>query len=151
PLDTLVEFSQLTSRSTELPPGTSSVTGPARYAVRQVLAQEHRKELLKRSTGASQARLAGQDEAGRGSGGPSQAELLARLNGPKRDFFGRLLESTGAPSAGSKQLSETRAGEAVERRFGAQSGLNYAWVRFHDGFSNAVRKRITMQELWSGL
>lgn len=59
----------------------------------------------------------------------------------KRDFFGRVIQepTTTTDSAGdSVQNEASKAGRRV-------------WVTYHDGYSNAVRKLISMGELLAGL
>ena len=57
----------------------------------------------------------------------------------KRDFFGRVIRE--------KPLLE---GE-VRKQTKPEGDEDRIWVSFHEGFSNAVRKPITMEELFRGL
>ena len=57
----------------------------------------------------------------------------------KRDFFGRVIKE--------KPLRE---GE-VRKKTKQESEDDRIWVSFHEGFSNAVRKPITIDELLRGL
>lgn len=62
----------------------------------------------------------------------------------KRDFFGRIIEGARHPSKGEARTSshiEERDVRCEDRR---------VWVSFHEGFSNAVRKPITLEELMKG-
>lgn len=70
----------------------------------------------------------------------------ARLNGPKRDFFGRIIVDKPTEKKKGK-------GKEPERKRAKDAGDEEAkvWVSFHEGFSNAVRKGISMKELLSGL
>lgn len=63
--------------------------------------------------------------------------------GVKRDFFGRIIQEPQDSAAGSgapqsAQSESSKAGRKV-------------WVTYHDGYSNAVRKPISMGELLAGL
>ncbi|KAL9087305.1 MAG: hypothetical protein Q9159_003725 [Coniocarpon cinnabarinum] len=82
----------------------------------------------------------------------------------KRDFFGREIVATtvdgdavaavdgngtgnqGRSGVGGKGGGNGKAGGKVEGR-----GAPRIWATFHEGFSNAVRKPITMKELMEGL
>ncbi|KAI5302016.1 hypothetical protein KEM56_001130 [Ascosphaera pollenicola] len=140
PLDTLIEFSKIAIET------DNSATAPVRFAVRQALAQEHQKEALKRSTEVGQAKLAGTKPSE--DGPKSQSDMLARLNGPKKDFFGRVISEQDITKSQEEERKQKAADEAKN---GGKTGLTHAWIKYHDGFSNAVRKRITMQELLAGL
>ena len=59
----------------------------------------------------------------------------------KRDFFGRVVQETTA----SKK--ETKHHELGEMRGDA----GRIWVSFHEGFSNAVRKPVTIDDIMRGL
>lgn len=124
--------------------------GKQRYAVRQVLEQEWRKEELRRAEAARQARF-------RGAGGvevyePIVTSTVAEGGGKKievkpkstvkRDFFGRTI---AAPEAGSARAA--KAQKAAEDA----SGEGRVWVTYHEGYSNAVRKPVTLAELMRDL
>ncbi|KAL2365684.1 hypothetical protein RJZ56_001446 [Blastomyces dermatitidis] len=146
PLDTLTMFSKLKG---------SGSSAPVRYAIRQVLQQEYEKEILRQRSQAGQARLNGpkSDNFSRddnndsneinGRNGSNLYKLPPRLNGPKRDFFGRVVVNEARP--GSRGTGGSAAAAP------AKAGNNPAWVGFHEGYSNAVRKRVTLKELLSGL
>ena len=126
-------------------------TAPVRYAIRQVLDQELRKEAMRQRSNAKQARY------DQGTGGnliyadPDEdkenvekegveKQKLAAAAAVKRDFFGRIINEvrpTGKASDVGKALS-SGASKADEKR---------VWVSFHEGYSNAVRKPITLKEL----
>jgi chromosome transmission fidelity protein 18 len=57
----------------------------------------------------------------------------------KKDFFGRVVKQT-VPGPDDKR---ERAGPITE--------ANRVWVSFHEGYSNAVRRPITVEELMRGL
>lgn len=124
------------------PASASSSSAPVRYAVRQVLDQEYRKEKTRKLSeglgssragkGAKQPSADGPDSKGRAADKKSLEELLV-----KRDFFGRIIkEPTPPPDSGQNQ-AQNEASKAGRK----------AWVTYHDGFSNAVRKPISMGEL----
>ncbi|ESZ99107.1 hypothetical protein SBOR_0517 [Sclerotinia borealis F-4128] len=149
PLDTLVTF--LTS------PSRSDATS-VRYAVRQVLDQEYQKNIIVRENAARQARykagnVDGGDEEysfekGKFGKGKSERKALGAGTGNlvKKDFFGRVLED---------RVLGNRDGNAGggENRSSGEKGREEkkVWVTFHEGFSNAVRKPITIGELMRGL
>ena len=129
----------------------SGVTpAPVRYAVRQVLDQELRKEALKQRSDTKQARYSqgvrddllnegpGEDEASLEKG--DQRKIPAIVAVGKRDFFGRIINevipnSTASDVGKALALASTKADE------------KRVWVSFHEGYSNAVRKPITLKEL----
>lgn len=55
----------------------------------------------------------------------------------KRDFFGRECQKT-AQENGVREVKK-------------EKGEGKVWVTFHEGFSNAVRKPVTVKELMRGL
>lgn len=129
---------------------TAATTGaqPTRYAVRQVLDQELRKEKILQSSLASQKRSGGlftiaQTEHGEDKENKDPVSAQTRkVSDVKRDFFGRIIaeERTGSPAERETKKSlmgNVGKGERV-------------WVSFNEGFSNAVRKPITLKELMDG-
>ncbi|KAL9100591.1 MAG: hypothetical protein Q9163_004050 [Psora crenata] len=129
--------------------------GPTRFAIRQAMDQEYRKYLLRKSAGARQARY---QAGGRGDavdGPPKSADSLGVNSGAeggekrasaavKRDFFGRII---------SEPRLVSNDGSALKRSSLASGGAEHdrkVWVSFHEGFSNAVRKPITLEELMRG-
>ncbi|KLJ13830.1 chromosome transmission fidelity protein 18 [Blastomyces silverae] len=151
PLDTLTMFSKLKG---------SGSSAPVRYAIRQVLQQEYEKEILRQRSQAGQARLTGPKSDNlslaididpkelSGPSGSTLSKFPPRPNGPKRDFFGRVLVNEARP--GSRGAG-AGAGASAAAAAQAKAGNNPAWVGFHEGYSNAVRKRVTLNELLSGL
>ena len=138
--------------------GGKAMMGAVRYGVRQVLEAEWRRE---------EKRVGEERRAKRWAGGGEEVMVEERVEkdekdkekaqvkgrglakGLKRDFFGRLVPEERASSLGAdggssrsskKQKREVKGGEA-ER----------VWVSFHEGYSNAVRKPITIEELMRGL
>jgi chromosome transmission fidelity protein 18 len=59
--------------------------------------------------------------------------------GGKRDFFGRLVNEARPGSAGKGM--ESAASKAVKK------AEERVWVSFHEGYSNAVRKPVSLKEL----
>jgi len=62
----------------------------------------------------------------------------------KRDFFGR---SVASLASSSLTASADHAGPVR----GAPQSEGRIWVTYHEGFSNAVKKPITMKELMEGM
>jgi chromosome transmission fidelity protein 18 len=122
-----------------------------------VLEQELQKERLRRENDARQARFRAGAVDGEGdcvagllgktpSNGGAGGAAVAR----KRDFFGRTIihEAT--------RPSEATAGHGVDPaskngKPAADQDENNVWITFHEGFSNAVRKPITLRELLADL
>ncbi|KAJ6128216.1 ATPase AAA-type core [Penicillium samsonianum] len=137
PIDSLVVFSKIKGSTIEASGGTA----PVRYAVRQVLDQEYRKATTRKQSDAmSASRL--------GAKGPRYTDETAaakaiREAAVKRDFFGRLVEQP-APQPNDPNSVDGFVDES------SKAGRK-VWVTFHEGFSNAVRKPISMGELMAGL
>lgn len=140
PIDTLTAFHMAKS--------TGTVPAPVRYAVRQVLDQEHRKETLLRLSTARQARSAKLDtDNGEAHTGDKEnrnpfgkhRKAAPSMNGVKRDFFGRIINDVRPVSAGGKSNAEDRTASKNEEP--------RVWISFHEGYSNAVRKPLTLKEL----
>lgn len=124
---------------------------PVRYAVRQVLDQEYQKNIIVRENAARQARYkAGNPEddvefsiSNKENKGHHAQE---RVLGPKKDFFGRVVREV-------MPLGEIDGNAQADGKSSKKEGKddNKVWVSFHEGFSNAVRKPITIDELLKGL
>ncbi|EGE09271.1 sister chromatid cohesion factor [Trichophyton equinum CBS 127.97] len=153
-LDSLNSFSKV--KGTALASG--SISAPVRYAVRQALDQEYRKSLVKRQSEAQNPHYEGPGSSKGGNGNDSNADdneesskqsKSGRSIGPKRDFFGRIIQEKpqGNNSLGAGPGSGNGAGPGHD----ASKKAKKVWVSYHEGFSNAVRKKITMTELLSGL
>ncbi|PKX90676.1 putative sister chromatid cohesion factor (Chl12) [Aspergillus novofumigatus IBT 16806] len=141
PLDSLVTFHKTK--------GTSADTGgsaPVRYAVRQVLDQEYRKETMRKQSEALSSSRAGKTsngKSGKNDDGPSaKKNAIRNAPGIKRDFFGRILQEP-------EPLPQSSDGSPVQNE--ASKAGRKVWITYHDGFSNAVRKTISMNELMAGL
>jgi len=134
----------------------SSPAAPARYAIRQALDQEYQKYLVKQNAASRLARY----KAGRKPGDdaePSNDDKenatagtdftnLAKLVAPKRDFFGMMISEARPQSKDGIEMSE-RAGQ---QKLDGEREDRKVWVSFHEGFSNAVRKPITLEDLMRG-
>ncbi|KAL2014510.1 hypothetical protein VTN00DRAFT_2035 [Thermoascus crustaceus] len=153
PLDTLNTFAKV--KGTSL---ASAGSAPVRYAVRQVLDQEYRKETLKKQSEASQLKYSksGSSKSKQRGGDDGEADKenggSTSPNGPvKRDFFGRIINEATA-TAGKKKDKEKDAAEIEKgKKIESQKSERKVWVTYHEGFSNAVRKPISMSELLAGL
>jgi chromosome transmission fidelity protein 18 len=99
---------------------------PVRFAVRQLLEGEWRKRAAMRNAGLESKSEAKDEE---------QINPI-KPKGAKRDFFGRVVETEPLG------LSAIPVSAAPNR--------GRIWVSFHEGFSNAVRRPITLQELLQG-
>jgi chromosome transmission fidelity protein 18 len=125
---------------------SASGVGPIRYAVRQVLDQELKKEKILQSSVVRQARSGSSissralDENKENERPANKGQWVASKElGVKRDFFGRIISEDRPKSAG-KAANEPSVKVPAGR----------IWVSFHEGFSNAVRKPITLKELMDG-
>ncbi|KAK3057104.1 Chromosome transmission fidelity protein 18 [Extremus antarcticus] len=134
------------------PKGFGESGGKIRYAVRQVLDQEWTREEKRRAEVSRMARWSGgvvpgvNDVVMEEREGPKGA-VAKRLDKVviKRDFFGRPITYTRPGSShegGQSQAEHDAAQKPVEER---------VWVTYHEGFSNAVRKPLTMAELMKDL
>ncbi|KAF2089697.1 hypothetical protein K490DRAFT_72394 [Saccharata proteae CBS 121410] len=129
-----------------------------RFAVRSVLDAEFRRAERAREGEARKRRGGvgglgeldgddgdGEDAGGRGTAGASgglDLEEVGKKVVVKKDFFGRVVQEVVplGPVEGKKRR---------EMRDGKEEGR--VWVSFHEGFSNAVRKPVTLSELMAGL
>jgi chromosome transmission fidelity protein 18 len=59
----------------------------------------------------------------------------------KRDFFGRVI----------KHIPIIKGQETKKQKEDRRGDANRIWVSFHEGFSNAVKKPITIDDLLRGL
>jgi chromosome transmission fidelity protein 18 len=118
----------------------SGSTAPVRYAVRQVLDQEHRKTTTRNKPDSNVSKLGARTPGQSDNGAAAKAIREAAV---KRDFFGRVVEQP-VPQPNEANSKESWADES------SKAGRK-VWVTFHEGFSNAVRKPISMGELLAGL
>lgn len=166
PIDTLTSFGTL-SRTTDQPTSAAAVAPPARYAIRQALDQEFRKYSLLQSAEMRQARYTKGAGSGFPTGSPSSSVVVDELPAektvitsattflkPRRDFFGRIItiqqQQQQADGVIRKSDGETeiKGGMIIKGKCGVN---NQVWVSFNEGFSNAVRKPITIEELMRGV
>lgn len=127
--------------------GTNKMT---RYAVRQVLEQEWRKEEKRLAEEQRHARMGGaaataagkrssaDSAAGGGKEAPDDDELGPARKRVARDFFGRPI--VAAPASGGAEGQEKRP---QTKKPAGRTGVRIA---YHEGYSNAVRKPITLAE-----
>lgn len=126
--------------------GKSGGTEAVRFAVRQVLDAEWTKEEVRRGAEMRKRRMGGEveEEVERKDG---KGDEGVKTRAAKRDFFGRVVKDV---SVSGEQVDEAaRKKSKVEKTPGGDEGR--VWVSFHEGFSNAVRKPITLDELMRGL
>ncbi|KAJ4350860.1 Chromosome transmission fidelity protein 18 [Ascochyta clinopodiicola] len=133
PLDTLASFETLGSKKDD----------KVRYAVRSVLEMEWKKESA-RIDMENRKRRGGQESEEAVIPEEKDDDVARKLEDAnkravKRDFFGRVIKE--------KPLLE---GE-VRKKTKQEGDDDRIWVSFHEGFSNAVRKPITIEELFRGL
>ena len=84
------------------------------------------------------------------------AESKVKAKGLKRDFFGRLVPEERPSSAAGRPSSaggkEENGRQSKKQKTDCQTrDEQRVWVSFHEGYSNAVRKPITIEELMRGL
>ncbi|KAI4256276.1 MAG: hypothetical protein LQ352_002165 [Teloschistes flavicans] len=128
-------------------------TSSTRYAIRQALDQEHQKFLLGQKARMAQAKLGDSIDPKaylcRTGGQSNQSRKESgQVAAPKRDFFGRIVNKTAAdsePLEASHRDNDAK-GQASEGKSGGK-----VFVSFHEGYSNAVRKPITLDDLMRGL
>lgn len=155
PIDTLSTFATASDSK------TSTSAQPTRYAVRQVLDQESVRFRAQQAAEARRARHGGlgdmphTDDSHQLSASTNPTDATAPNTvvsfKPKRDFFGRVIATAEDTQEGSNNRG--RSGSTVGQPKGAEPGSNKGriWVSYHEGFSNAVRKPISLRELMEGL
>ncbi len=131
--------------------GAGGAPAPVRYAVRQVLDQEHRRDMQRiraenrfaRATGPNRPDAADGDKENAPHTATAEPKKRASAIAGKRDFFGRIINEARPGPGGRETESATAApGKAVKK----ENAEERVWVSFHEGFSNAVRKPITLRE-----
>ena len=122
---------------------------PIRYAVRQVLDQEYQKALQKLTRSVRQARFKegnafGEESVFTFKNKSTVDSLMKRVDDDeeqvvkvKKDFFGRLIVEQSTQEMGTQKRREREK----------KKDVNKVWVTYHEGFSNAVRKPVTVEEL----
>ncbi|KAL9031361.1 MAG: hypothetical protein Q9196_000616 [Gyalolechia fulgens] len=143
PIDTLTTFATAA--------GDGSVTSTTRYAIRQALDQEHQKFLVSKRASASQARLGAGvtvDMTPIGSRSSTSAHEKGSTTGEKRDFFGRIIQE---PPIGAQEANGRRPEGSSKGADSSKRNQDQVFVSFHEGYSNAVRKPVTLDDLMRGL
>ncbi|CAI6330543.1 unnamed protein product [Periconia digitata] len=138
PLDSLGGFDTLTGKKDE----------KVRYAIRSVLETEWKKESARIDHEAAKRRGGQVDNAGVVEAAKTvDVEKVAQASNKAvpKDFFGRIIVPKTTP------LGEGTTAKASKANANASNDDNRIWVGFHEGFSNAVRKPITLDELMRGL
>ncbi|PVI01882.1 hypothetical protein DM02DRAFT_613323 [Periconia macrospinosa] len=138
PLDSLGGFDTLTGKKDE----------KVRYALRSVLETEWKKESVRIDNEAAKRRGGQADSAGTEIATESAEVEKAAQDSNKavqKDFFGRIITPKSAPAG------ESTTANRVNANAKGSNDENRIWVGFHEGFSNAVRKPITLDELMRGL
>lgn len=139
----------------ETAPITAGAPPPVRYGVRQVLDQEYQKNIIVRENAARQARYkAGghpddNSEFAIASEEERKSDKADVVVGAKKDFFGRVLREAIPLGEIDGSGGKGKGDEEKKKKKGKDD--NKVWVTFHEGFSNAVRKPITIDELLRGL
>ncbi|KAF2261326.1 hypothetical protein CC78DRAFT_470605 [Lojkania enalia] len=113
-----------------------------RFAVRSVLESEWKKESARMDAEIRRKRGGQVDEETNREQNADDGETKkteVKEEKVKRDFFGRVMKEKAAVSRDAKLKIQVE---------GNQGRI---WVSFHEGFSNAVRKPITLDELMRGL
>jgi chromosome transmission fidelity protein 18 len=136
-LDELIAFSRIKCSSID-------------HSVRQILDQEYRKESVKKQSESSQFKFTKPESQSsektvntEGSENIAGKKYTRDNPGIKRDFFGRIInDATPGPA---KKFGES------QRKSVSRNSERSVWVTFHEGFSNAVRKPISMNELLADL
>ena len=117
--------------------------------------QEHQKYRLRKNAESRQARYraGGDDEetpdvfaAGGQEPNSLKGEAKSKPATVKRDFFGRIIKE----AAPSSDETHSKVGDKRPASKGSGADDRKVWVSFHEGFSNAVRKPITLEELMAG-
>ncbi len=121
----LAEFETMTAG------GVDSV----RYAVRQVLEGEWVRRTSRKASGIEHV-------VGRDKKKEDKEEKPAKDN-VKRDFFGRVVKDQ-LPGKADRLRGVTTMAKGVIGKEGR------VWVSYHEGYSNAVRRPITLDELMRG-
>ena len=124
-----------------------STTVPSRYATYQALDQEYQKYVTRQRAENRQARYNNGDSSNNeatnkiNGANPDLKEKLLKSKAVKRDFFGRFIDKNPADRAESDSTTSF-VGPLIN-----PVDDKKVWVSFHEGFSNAVRKPITLKEL----
>ncbi|KAI0998785.1 Chromosome transmission fidelity protein 18 [Podosphaera aphanis] len=130
PLDNLTYFKTASSSHTVLP--------PVRYALRQVLDQEYQKEIVLQESAIRYARYhAGKPKDEIETPLLTNQKKMPHTTGQvevKKDYFGRVISQEIIPLLSDKNKKDQKS-----------------FITFHEGYSNAVRKPLTVDDLLRGL
>ena len=137
PLDSLGVFETL--------PNAEGKSGGNRYGVRSVISTEYIKEKSRTEEETRRRRVTGEVDEEHIE---QQTEVVTQEDKDKkklqvkRDFFGRPI---------AVPVNENPSGDDAEQAEKKDITGPEVWITFHEGYSNAVRKPITLRELMSGL
>ncbi|KAI5783185.1 hypothetical protein DFH27DRAFT_578609 [Peziza echinospora] len=148
-------------------------TEPVRYAVRQVMVQDLAKYMLQQKIAAREQRVAKMGGVNPSASSSSSSSSSANLKSGKtaaaapvipgsgtalkRDFFGRAVADD---VMGGGETKRRRKDDLAVGGGGAGGGagdgsavvhVGKVWVTFNEGFSNAVKKGVTLEEFMGGL
>ncbi|OCL02819.1 hypothetical protein AOQ84DRAFT_392683 [Glonium stellatum] len=145
PLDTLGSFETMGGKRDDR----------VRFAVRQVLEMEWKKESARRE-GEARRRRGGEDlgtdedvSGAKAEDDEDAKKVKEKEKSIKRDFFGRVVSVVKPGFAVGPCIGDGKKKRKELTQAGAAEGR--VWASFHEGFSNAVRKPITIEELMRGL
>ena len=127
----------------------------ARYAIRQALDQEYQKFLKGQRARLSQQRLRTGSTADAAAidmnDGRKQSTSMngkGSATAVKRDFFGRIIQEHEVGVEEGTEICQKHRSKQVDPD---QVSKGRVFVSFHEGYSNAVRKPITLDDLMKGL
>lgn len=91
--------------------------------------------------------------------GKSQMKKLLEVDGVddaagpkiKKDFFGRTIEDDLTQSAANRESAGHEQASSKEAMRRKHQPSKKVWVTYHEGYSNAVRKPISVEELLRSL
>lgn len=132
-----------------------------RYAVRQVLEQEHSRELVRREQASANARVAkAVGEISNVADEERERDLkkvidnvgvtVTTTTAVKRDFFGRPVVVPEKNAEHGGDVEDDVMGQKKTRKVSGEAE-GRIWISYNEGFSNAVKKPITMKELLEGM
>ncbi|KAK8223287.1 chromosome transmission fidelity protein 18 [Phyllosticta capitalensis] len=149
PLDALARFETITTAR------SATADEKVRYGVRQILDAELKREAArlefearKRWGGVVDDVAADVERMDVGDVVAAQDAAAAKKVVVKKDFFGRVIVKA-VPVVPAGEEGEAELKRRRKKEEGREDGR--VWVSFHEGFSNAVRKPITLAELLGGL
>lgn len=126
------------------------MVAPIRFAVRQVLDQACRKEIILQREAARLARMGTTKDAPHLKKNMNMAASLEnalkrKKNEVKKDFFGRTVVINDEPGEDEEE------GGGKRKKAKGEGTKETVWLSFHEGFSNAVRKGVTLDEFMNAL